>query len=409
MAVRLTETAIKSGISRARETGKLVELIDATTAGLRLRISPRGRRAWVVATRDAYGSLRRFPVGEYPEMGISDARARAAVVRAEVKRGSDPIAAARLRRQIAKDGRDGIGTLGALVDLYGRLNGEAKKSWPEQLRRIQKVFGAHLPTPLPKLTLADLQMTADGYAARQAASAAVRYLRPILKWASVPGRAYVDPIFASLKTPAAPNRRDRVLSREELARVLPVLRSDGRIYAAVLKFILLTLARREEAAAARWRDVDLEVGTWVIPRTKNQTPHLVPLSRQARELLASIRPEDADPLDLVFSTRTGKRLSNFDKMTRAIQSASNTAGWTRHDLRRTGATLLGEMGEMPDIVEAALNHTAIHSQLAATYNKSRYRPHVAAALQRLADALDGIETGAGAIVSMFGGGGRDTG
>ena len=56
--------------------------------------------------------------------------------------------------------------------------------------------------------------------------------------------------------------------------------------------------------------------------------------------------------------------------------------------------MLGEMGEMPDIIEAALNHVSIHSALAATYNRSRYRPQVALALQRLGDALDGIEEAA---------------
>jgi hypothetical protein len=50
--------------------------------------------------------------------------------------------------------------------------------------------------------------------------------------------------------------------------------------------------------------------------------------------------------------------------------------------------MLGDLGELPDIIEAALNHTAIRSPLAATYNRSRYRPQVAAALQRLADEFD---------------------
>ncbi len=66
-----------------------------------------------------------------------------------------------------------------------------------------------------------------------------------------------------------------------------------------------------------------------------------------------------------------------------------------------GATMLGEMGEMPDIIEAALNHTSIHSPLAATYNRSRYRPQVAMALQRLADALDGIEQGGAEILPLM--------
>jgi integrase len=73
---------------------------------------------------------------------------------------------------------------------------------------------------------------------------------------------------------------------------------------------------------------------------------------------------------------------------------------TRHDLRRTGATMLGEMGELPDIIEAALNHVSIRSPLAATYNRSRYRPQVAAALQRLGDALDGIEAGSANVVPL---------
>lgn len=70
--------------------------------------------------------------------------------------------------------------------------------------------------------------------------------------------------------------------------------------------MLLTLARREAAGQARWRDIDISAATWTIRETKN------------------------------------------------MQEASGTEGWTRHDLRRTGATMLGELGEYPDIIEAAL-------------------------------------------------------
>ena len=158
---------------------------------------------------------------------------------------------------------------------------------------------------------------------------------------------------------------------------------------------------------ARWRDVHIEARTWTIPETKNGEPHTVPLSRQAMELLRSRLPIDADggpkrpdPDALIFSTSAGTPLGNWDRETKALQEASGTEGWTRHDLRRTGATMLGEMGELPDIIEAALNHVSIRSPLAATYNRSRYRPQVAAALQRLADALDGIEAGAANVVPI---------
>ena len=80
--------------------------------------------------------------------------------------------------------------------------------------------------------------------------------------------------------------------------------------------------------------------------------------------------------------------------------ATGTAAWTRHDLRRTGATMLGEMGVEPHVIEAALNHTSIHSQLAATYNRARYFPAVKDALQLLADRLDGIAAGGAEVRSL---------
>ena len=84
------------------------------------------------------------------------------------------------------------------------------------------------------------------------------------------------------------------------------------------------------------------------------------------------------------------RLVNWDRETKRLMEETGTAGWTRHDLRRTGATLLGEMGVEPHVIEAALNHAAIHSRLAATYNRARYLPAVRDALQALADRLDAI-------------------
>jgi len=193
-----------------------------------------------------------------------------------------------------------------------------------------------------------------------------------------------------------------VLGRDDLAKLLPVLASSDRPYAAPLRFMLLTLARREEVCSAQWRHVDFDAATWTIPETKNGQTHVVPLSRQALALLRAQMPsgDKPQPTALIFATDTGGALSNWDRETKLFIKASGTEGWTRHDLRRTGATMLGEMGELPDIIEAALNHVAIRSALAATYNRSRYRPQVAAALQRLADALDGIETGAGAVVPL---------
>ena len=399
MRVRLTETAITAATKRAAKTGTREELADDGMRGLRLRVTHAGARTWIWGGRDQDGKARRFVLGQHPTMGISEAREAAGTMRAKVQReGADPIAEARRKRAQAHDAAAGIGTLGALLELYGAKAGAALKSWHECRRRIGHVFAAFLDKPLARLEAGELQIAADRHPSAQSAAAAVRYIRPLLKWAAQ--RRYVALGVAALQPPATVGRRDRVLSREELTPLLPVLSQSTSPYAAALRFMLWTLARREEVGRARWRDVDLDAATWTITTTKNGQPHTVPLPDQAVAFLAGIKQPDVAPGALVFGNSAGGPLANWDRQAKAIMAASGTEGWTRHDLRRTGATMLGEMGELPDIIEAALNHVSIRSPLAATYNRARYRPQVAAALQRLADALDGIEQGAAQVVPL---------
>jgi integrase len=343
--------------------------------------------------------MRRFPVGSYPQMGISQARAEARSLHTRVKQqGADPVADRRRERAMAADAKAGIGTLGAILDLYGEKRGNVQKAWGGARKRIDLIFKSLISRPLVSLGRGDFQLLADQYSSQSSAAYAVRSLRPALKWAAQ--RGYLTEDVTRIYPPAPVKRRRRVLTQEELIKLLPVLRRSSRPYGAALKFMLLTLTRRQEAALARWRDVDLDAKTWTIRETKNGEPHVVPLSRQAADLLRSRLPDVRDNWTrsygdaLVFATSTGAPLGNWDRETKAIHEASRTSGWTRHDLRRTGATILGEMGELPDILEAALNHVSIRSPLAATYNRSRYRPQVAIALQRLADALDAMEAGA---------------
>jgi len=402
MATTITETAISKAVKQASESKKRIELVDAGHAGLRLRITPKGGKSWVLACRDTLGRMRRFLLGTHPKMGVSDAREAARVTWAAVRKGADPVAEARRTRAIGKDAREGVGTLAALIELYGKKRGVGLKSWPESKRRIESVFARQLKKPVATMKASDLQFEADNWDSAQSAAAAVRYLRPVLKWASDGGRKYAARDLADLTPPATVGRRERVLSRDELTRLIPALRTSDRPYAHAMYFMLLTAARREEAGAACWRDVDFEAKTWTINFTKSERPHVVPLSRQALEFLKSIKPKDAGRSALIFSTASGKRLANWDRGTKTLQKASATKNWTRHDLRRTAATMMGEMGERPHVIEAALNHADVHSQLATIYNQARYRPEVAIALQRLADALDGIAGGGAAVVNLAG-------
>jgi len=409
MATRLTETAINRAIREAPDTGRK-DLADAGAPGLRLRVSPPSQRMaagearWVLACRDNAGAMRRFPVGQWPDMGVSDAREAARALRATVRAGADPIAERRVQRVAARDAKEGVGTLAAFIDLYGRKatrkdgtpGGEALRTWPEMRRKMDLVFAPHMKRAVASLTAEALQMTADEYPAASSASAAVRYLRPALRWGV--RRKHLPAGLAGIEAPGSVKQRKRVLTREELEKVLPVLAKGATPYHHALRFMLLTLVRRDEACSARWRDVDMAQGVWIIPVTKNDQAHVLTLPVQAMAMLRAIGPGVAD--ELIFGSSHGKKLSNWDRATKAVHAESETGGWHRHDLRRTGATLLGQMGTPPHVIEAALNHIALHSRLAAGYNQARYAPEVAAALQRLADHLDGIITGGATVTDI---------
>lgn len=237
MPIRLTETAINRAIREAPEIGRR-DLSDAGLPGLRLRVATTGKAGWILACRDQHGRMRRFPLGEWPKMGLMDAREEARTLRVDVRKGADPVAERRQKRAIGRDAKAGLGTLRALVGLYEEKVGKGIKSWPLSKRRVELVFAKLLTRPLPALTRLELQIAIDAYPAQQQARGAAHCLRPVLKWAAA--RTYVSPDLALLATPAKPQRRERILSAEELAALLPVLQPSESGYAAALRFMLLT-------------------------------------------------------------------------------------------------------------------------------------------------------------------------
>jgi hypothetical protein len=268
MPVRMTDTAINKAMKAVAE-GTRRDLADAGCPGLRLRLTPAGTATWVLACRDRQGRMRRFPIGSYPAKGVSEARIAARALHTRVKHdGADPVAERRRERAIGEAAKAGIGTLAAVLDIYGEKRGNQQRAWLESRKRINLVFRVLLGRPVTTLTLADLQMAADDYAFPKSAAFAVRTIRPALKWAAQPGRKFLPQELANLSTSATVERRKRVLTPDELASLLPVLRASSRPYAAALRFMLMTLARRQEVALARWRDVNIEARTWTVLETK---------------------------------------------------------------------------------------------------------------------------------------------
>jgi integrase len=140
--------------------------------------------------------------------------------------------------------------------------------------------------------------------------------------------------------------RTRVLTDAELAELWQSLGVSGNgDFSDIVRLLLLTGQRREEIGGLRWSEVDLEQGVISLPpdRTKNRRPHKVPLSAPARAILDRRSRGNGD---YVFGTQGFCAWSN-PKAALDYRLGAKVEPWTLHDLRRTCATGMAELGVSP--------------------------------------------------------------
>ena len=388
---------------------KVLELVDGAVPGLRVRITPAGTRSWSLNIR-AQGKMRRFDVGQ--GLGLSEARLKAEDLRRRIKEGADPTAEKRTSRHQTHLASQGIGTFGAMVGTYFRTGqGAGLSTKDDQLRRIRSVFAVHLNRSAMEVKSSELQLSIDSHGAKVSAARAAGYLTPILHWAK--RRDLVGGDF-NLEKPVQDAPRQKVLTEAELSALLPTFKSHHGVCA---RFMLLTGARITETTRAVWSHIDVEAKTWTIPsenlkdtralqarRQKPKQALVIPLSQQAVELLLEVRQSEVARRqlnglseviigkDFIFVGPRGAKLGNWDRWLKATTAKTGIAGWSAHTLRRTTATLAGDLGAPPHIVSVILGHSNVGGQLLAGYNHSTYRSEHQQILQDVADKLDAIES-----------------
>jgi integrase len=381
--------------------GEIIELGDGLLPGLRVRVSVSGR-FWSLNIRNTNGERRRFDVGA--NLTLAEARRRGETLKQEIKQGSDPTGNRREARQQLKNAKAGIGTFGSVIEAYfDRGDGGLLRTKDKQVALIRHVFDKHLDRVAIDIPVQDLQLAADEHPSASSAGRAIGYLKPLARWAAK--RGLMQKGFQELEKPAERNTQDgghTVLDRETLAKVLPALYEGHHGPAAHM--MLWTAARLDEVCSATWTEFDLDSGFWTISAGRRKDtrsrarkkqapapPHVIPLPRQAIAMLTGMRDGKSDA-DLVFPGARGARLDNWDRWSKSIFKRTGTSGWTRHDLRRTCATLAAELNAAPHIVSILLGHkNPENNQLLGIYNKSRYRQQHGEALQLVADRLEAYE------------------
>jgi integrase len=333
---------------------------DQRCKGLAVRIAPSGVKTWDLAYRiRGTGKMRRLSLGRTTDVSLEQARERANELTSAARGGRDLIG----EEGEARDAAASRTTVGSLIDLYlrRRVSGRLRtaKSIESRLRRtLAPILQRYAADICRRDIRAILDAIVDQGQGREAEKRR-QVCSAMFRWALSQDIVEADPT-AGLTPYDRGAPRDRVLSLEEIELVWKWLDTDALSLEAadILKLELLTGARCGEISGLRAEEIDRQKWIWTLPpsRSKNGRQRVTPIVGLAREMLEQrLSGVEKGPLFLlekgvvVTSAHIGHYL-----MTR--RTALPIAVFTSHDLRRTFATMLAEMGVALDLVAAIVGH-----------------------------------------------------
>ncbi|WP_162409435.1 tyrosine-type recombinase/integrase [Acuticoccus sediminis] len=391
MAVsELTDRACQAAkvVDGARSTNHF----DATVKGLCLKVSAGGSKTfYLVYTKPGSKDRAWLKLGRYPELSLAKARAKARDTRADIGEGTDPI--------IEKRAAAAAQTVDDLIENYLTRHASTKRSADEIARRLRKNVGEVIGSvKLEQLHRRDLTQCIDTVKDRGAGVEANRVfedLRAMVRWAQ--GRGDLDRnLTEGMKRPTVVIERDRVLSATEIRTMWQALSVSEMQEATrrIIRLCLITAQRVGEVSGMTLDEVDLASRLWTIPaaRSKNKREHIVPLTDFACEIINAQLQASAD-----LAKRKGRGIPPFvfpgpgarasitgAAVAKAVkrQEAGETpdaapeilgiSPWTPHDLRRSAATGMEELGVNPFVIGHVLNHISVTRASITTRVYARY-------------------------------------
>ncbi|MCZ7652122.1 MAG: tyrosine-type recombinase/integrase [Thermoanaerobaculia bacterium] len=364
------------------------EVTDSEPHGLALRLSGSGLKTWWLRY-GPIGSQRRYRLGQYPAMRLDAAREAARALLAQVDQGSDPQGERRADR-LAE-------TFGELATdwLAQAQRRKRPRSYAEDVRKLKvEVLPSWEKRRLESLRRRDVLHLLERIATERGGVCSNRtrsLIHAIFAYGVRQELLEANPA-SSVPKLHVERPRERVLTRSEVAALWRALDSEHPVVASAWRLILLTAQRPGEVQSMRWDDLTRGEGSnswWQLRGTvaKSGTGHRVPLSNLAVSVIESLRPLTGST-PWVLSYRQGKQLGNLAKSTPRIISRAGLPHFTPHDLRRTAATWLGELGFRPDLIDTLLGHTL--SRITRTYNRATYDPEKRQAVDILAREVRGL-------------------
>jgi integrase len=393
MTKRLTARTVEQATAATARR----EVPDGLLPGLFLVVQPSGRKSWAVRYRHA-GKTRKLTLGSFPAFDLAAARAAGAAALRSVAQGHDPAVEKRDSKSRSAPSDAVEVAVERFVTVHAKRN-MRPRSAREAERALSKIAvrwrGRRLTSIEPRdiIELLDAMIDTPIMANR-----ALAYLKLFFRWCRTRGMLVTSPADG-IKRPHKERARDRVLSDRELSLIWHASDRLDLITRSVIRLLILTGQRRREISEMSWRELDLQAGTWTLPRerVKNNREHVVPLAAQVLAVLADVPRINGS--QFVFTLDGTRAVTDLDRRKQRLDQVIAGGGealapGVLHDIRRSVATGMARIGINLPVIEKVLNHASgSFAGVVAVYQRHTFAGEMRAALEAWARHVETIVSG----------------
>ncbi len=399
--IPLSEVTVRTSKPQAKE----YKIFDG--GGLFLLVTPTGGKLWRLKYRFE-GKEKMIAMGSYPEISLMEARRRRDEARKLLANGVNPGAVRKAQKQADTEEKETFEVIAR------EWHSKFFHTWTEGyagkiLRALERdVFPWIGKRPISEIKAPEV-LTVLRRVEGRALETAHRLrgvIGQILRYGVQTARLERDPSMDLRGALPQPVERhfSAITDPKEVAHLLQSL--DGYqghfVVRCALRLAPLVFTRPGELRHAEWSEIDLDEATWNIPaeKMKLRRPHLVPLSKQAVEILRELQPLTGSGKYVFPSARTNDRpMSNNAVLAALRRMGYDKENMSGHGFRAMARTILDEVLHVsPYVIEAQLAHK-VPDALGRSYNRTQHLDERRKMMQRWADYLDSIK--AGAVIFPF--------
>lgn len=396
----LNDTKIRS----IRLPEKPVKLFDGD--GLFLFVTLQGSKLWRLKYRHE-GKEKLLSLGKYPEIGLAEARQKKEEARKLLAAGIDPGAVKKAQKQAETEETETFEVIAR--EWHTKFSPTWAKTHADGImsRLERDIFPWIGKRPIAEIKAPELLTVIRRVESRGALESAHRVRTisgQVFRYAVATGRAERDPA-ADLKGALPPKKvkhHAAIIDPKEIAALLRAIEgyTGHFVVKCALRIAPLVFVRPGELRHAEWSEIDLEEATWNIPahKMKMRDPHLVPLCRQAIEILKDLHPLTGTGRYVFPSARSFARPMSENAILAALRRMGYSKDeMTGHGFRAMARTILDEVLHVrPDFIEHQLAH-AVKDPNGRAYNRTAHLSERRKMMQKWADYLDGLKVGAQVI------------